>query len=243
MQNELPTGAGAAPALQAQGLARRFGMVWAVCGVDLRLGRSEGLLVAGRNGSGKSTLLRLLCGGLRPDRGEVLIEGRSDRPWLLSRSALLGHAAFTYEPLTALENLSLFARLTGRPADHRSLLERLGEVGLAEHADSAVRTFSAGMHQRLSLARLLLKQPTVALLDEPHASLDPAGARLVDSLVRRLRRDGVAVVLASHDLRRAPALCERAVLLERGRIRWAGSSADLPLRFGDAEPAWDEGAL
>ncbi|MGC4122679.1 MAG: heme ABC exporter ATP-binding protein CcmA [Myxococcales bacterium] len=232
---------GPAPALQAVGLAKRFGGQWAVAEVDLSLTAGEGLLVAGRNGSGKSTLLRLIAGALRPDRGEVAIAGRADRTGRLARSALLGHASATYEPLTALENLSLFARLLGRPADRHTLLGRLDEVGLAGQGDSLVETFSAGMHQRLSLARLLLQQPAVALLDEPHSALDPAGLTLVDSLVARMRRAGTAVVIASHDLRRAAALCDRAVLLESGRIQWAGPVAEFLARFG-AEPAWAEGA-
>jgi ABC-type transport system involved in cytochrome c biogenesis ATPase subunit len=90
----------------------------------------------------------------------VLVEGRGGRAALLARSALLGHASATYEPLTALENLALFARLLGLPSDRRSLLARLDEVGLtAAQADAAVETFSAGMHQRLALARLLLQRP------------------------------------------------------------------------------------
>ncbi|HEY3451860.1 MAG TPA: heme ABC exporter ATP-binding protein CcmA [Myxococcales bacterium] len=233
---------GPAPALQARCLSRRFGGQWAVVQVDLSLAAGEGLLVAGRNGSGKSTLLRLLSGALRADRGAILVEGSSDRSVLLARSALLGHSSGTYEPLTALENLSLFARLLGKPSDRRSLLSRLDEVGLSAHADSLVGTFSAGMHQRLSLARLLLQDPAVALLDEPHSALDPEGRRLVDALIARMKRAGTAVVLASHDLRRAAASCERAVLLDAGRIQWSGPAAELLMRHG-ADPAWGEGAL
>ncbi len=234
---------GPTPALQARGLARRLGGRWAVSGVSLSLRAGEALLVAGRNGSGKSTLLRLLAGALRADWGEVLVEGRGGRAALLARSALLGHASATYEPLTALENLALFARLLGLPSDRRSLLARLDEVGLtAAQADAAVETFSAGMHQRLALARLLLQRPAVALLDEPHSALDPEGLRLVDSSIERLKRSGAAVVLASHDLPRACAVCERAVLLEAGRIQWSGPPAELLRRLG-AEPAWSRGAL
>lgn len=239
---ELATAAARQPVLVASGLARRFGAVWAVAGVDLCLARGSVLLLAGPNGSGKSTLLRLLSGGLRADRGEVSIEGRRDRAGLLARSGLLGHATFTYEPLTALENLALFARLTGRPADRRSLVHRLDEVGLARHADDAVGTFSAGMHQRLSLARLLLQEPAVALLDEPHAGLDPQGCLLVDTAVARLSRAGAAVVLASHDLRRAMTLCDRAVFLRGGRIQWSGAASELQ-HSPEAQPSWGVGAF
>jgi len=234
---------GSTLALQATGLSRRFGRRWAVTGVDLSLAPGAGLLVAGRNGSGKSTLLRLLAGALRADRGEIRVQGRSDRTARLARCALLGHAAGTYEPLTALENLALFSRLLGKPADRRSLASRLDEVGLSSQADVPIQAFSAGMHQRLALARLLLQVPAVALLDEPHSALDPDGARLVDELIARMRRAGVAVVLASHHLPRAAALCDRALLLERGRIQWSGPASELARRLAEAAPSCDEGAL
>ena len=214
-------------ALEAERVGRRFGRLWAVSEVSLSVAPGEALLLAGRNGSGKSTLLRLLAGALRPDRGEVRLEGEAGLDALRRGAGLLAHSAFTYDPLTALENLELFARLLGRPADRASLLARLDEVGLADHACGQVHSFSAGMHQRLALARLLLQEPRVALLDEPHASLDPRGMRQIDEVVLGLKRRGVAVVLATHDLRRAAALCERGIILGAGRIQWAGSTSDL----------------
>lgn len=221
------TAARTAPALETCHLSRRFGLVWAVVDVALTLERGEALLVAGSNGSGKSTLLRLLAGALRPDRGEVRIHGLADRRDLLARTALLGHSPYTYESLTALENLELFAKLVGRPASRAALLERLEEVGLAAHADEPASRFSTGMGKRLSLARLLLQEPAVALLDEPHSALDAEGARKVDAVIQDLKRRGAAVVVASHHLARLACLCERGIVLERGRIQWAGLAGDL----------------
>lgn len=215
------------PLVEVRGLGRRFGRLWALAGVDLRLAPGEALLLAGSNGSGKSTLLRVLAGALRADRGEVLLRGASDRDALRRATALLGHASFTYEPLSALENLELFARLLGLPSGRAALLARLEEVGLAGSADAPVATFSAGMHKRLALARLRLQTPLVALLDEPHSALDPQGARLVDDTVRALKRAGAAVVLATHRLVQGASLCERGIVLERGRIQWEGAAKDL----------------
>jgi len=217
-----------APALVADGVGRRFGGTWAVCEVSFALAAGEAVLVAGRNGSGKSTLLRLLAGALRADRGQIRVEGHGSRAELRARTALLAHDTFAYEPLTALENLELFARVLRRPAGRKSLVARLVEVGLESSADAQVRTFSAGMHQRLALARLLLQEPTVALLDEPHAALDALGMRQVDELVLGLKRRGAAVVLATHDVRRTAALCERGIILERGRIQWTGPARTIP---------------
>jgi heme exporter protein A len=142
-------------------------------------------------------------------------------------SALFGHASYAYEPLTAVENLELFARLTGRDARRASLLSRLDEVGLGDRADSAVQGFSQGMQRRLALARLLLQEPRVALLDEPHSALDAEGARQIDEMVRSLKRRGVAVVIASHAIDRAAPLCEQGIVLERGRIQWSGPALDM----------------
>lgn len=237
-----PTGAAgtALPVLiEARGVCRRFGKQWALAGVDLALAPGEALLLAGRNGSGKSTLLRVLAGALRPDRGEVRLRGAVDRTALRRATGLLGHASFTYEPLSALENLELFARLLGAPAGRAALLARLDEVGLAESADLPVSTLSAGMRKRLALARLRLQAPRVALLDEPHSALDPEGARLVDATVRDLKRDGAAVVLATHRLERGAALCERGIVLQLGRIQWEGAARDL-LGSGPALEAREE---
>lgn len=227
MRENLPHSRQAPPAVEAQGLCRRYGRTWALAGVDLRVERGVGLLVAGRNGSGKSTLLRVLAGALRPDLGSLRIDGRPERDEIKRRTGLLGHASYTYEPLSAVQNLAVFTQMLGLSSNRDALMARLAQVGMGEHADKPVHSFSAGMRKRLALARTLLQEPAVLLLDEPYGQLDPEGFKLLDELAAAARARGSAVIIASHELARAARLCDQAVVLERGRVRWRGPSREL----------------
>ena len=226
---------GEQPAIEAIGLGRRYGRAWALIDVNLTVPRGSTVLIAGRNGSGKSTLLRVLGGALTPDLGRLRIEGcdaMADRTGLRRKVALLTHNTYAYETLSAFENLSVCARLLGRPADRPHLLALLAEIGLAARAHDPVHTFSAGMRKRLAFARLLLQEPAVALLDEPYAQLDPPGLRFVDQLVPRLQRAGTTVLVAEHLLERGAELCERGIVLDRGRVVWTGAAQKLPAEGG-----------
>lgn len=232
------------PAIVARELFRRYGRRYALLGVSFEVAEGALVMLAGRNGSGKSTLLRVLATALRPDGGEALIHGHDllqETEAVRRQTALLSHRANLYEPLTALENLALHARLLGRDASRGALLERLREVDLAERADDPVSAFSAGMRQRLALCRVLLKDARIVLLDEPYGHLDPPGFRLVDRLLESLRAQGRTVLMATHLLARGRSLCDHALLLEAGRLDFAGPARDLKEREGDAPFA--EGAL
>jgi heme ABC exporter ATP-binding subunit CcmA len=229
-------------AVVTRSLARRYGRRFALFDVSFEVPAGACVMLTGRNGSGKTTLLRVLSTLLRPDRGEVRVLGhdaRAEAEAVRRRTALLGHRAFLYEPLTALENLALPARLLGRESGRAALVERLREVGLAERADDPVSTFSAGMRQRLALARVLLKDAEVVLLDEPYGHLDPPGFRLVDGLLEALRGKGRTVLMATHLLERGREHCERALVLEAGRLVFSGPTSDLP--GGMDEAAFAEG--
>jgi ABC-type multidrug transport system ATPase subunit len=181
----------------------------------------------------------VLAGALSPDLGTLRIEGHdsiADRTGLRRQVALLTHHTFAYESLTAIENLRVFAGLLGRPADRKSLLTLLEEMGLGARADDAVHTFSAGMRKRLAFARVLLQKPAVVLLDEPYAQLDPPGLRFVDNLVPRLKAEGVTVLVAEHLLERGAQLCDRGIVLDRGRVIWSGAARDLPTESGLIQP-------
>lgn len=222
-------------AIEARGLGRRYGRAWALVEVALSVPRGTTVLVAGRNGSGKSTLFRVLAGALAPDAGSLNIEGSDaldDRQGLRRKVALLTHHTFAYETLSAYENLRVFARLGGLASDRASLMGVLEQVGLAGRAGDAVNTFSAGMRKRLAFARVLQQRPAVVLLDEPYAQLDPPGLAFVDALVPRLKAGGATVLVAEHLLERSAELCERGVVLERGRVAWEGAARDLPAHGG-----------
>ncbi|MEE2775858.1 MAG: heme ABC exporter ATP-binding protein CcmA [Acidobacteriota bacterium] len=220
-------------AIEARALGRRYGRSWALAHLDLEVAEGEALLVAGANGSGKTTLLRIVSGLLRPTAGEITVLGadpRSERLACRSRLSLVSHRGYLYERLTALESVRLWGRAAGKPADGARLAGVLAEVGLTERASSLVSTFSAGMRKRLTLARSRIEEPDLLLLDEPFAALDAEGQELVAQWVRETRDRGATVVVASHQLRQASVLCDRAILLEDGQRVWRGAAAELPER-------------
>lgn len=197
------------------------------------------MMVAGRNGSGKTTLLRTLGTAIRPDGGAGLVEGFDlvrEREEVRRRTALLSHAAYTYEALTAMENLRISARMLGTEEGSPDLTDLLDQVGLAERQDDPVATFSAGMRKRLAIARVLLQAAPVVFLDEPYGQLDPPGFRFVDHLVAVCRERGATVLVSTHQLERGAALCDLGIVLTRGRITWSGPAAELPSR-GGIDPA------
>jgi heme exporter protein A len=225
------TAAEAVFAVSAAGVCRRYGRRWALVDVGLQLPTGRALMIAGRNGSGKSTLLRVLATAIRPDRGVALVLGldvQREREGVRRVTSLLAHESQHYEALTALDNLRIAARFLGRDASRQAMRAALAEVDLAERADDAVTSFSAGMRKRLSLARTLLKDAAVVLLDEPYAALDPPGFRLVDRLLEGLRARGRTVLLATHLLEHGRALCDDAIVLEAGRVALACPARDLP---------------
>jgi heme exporter protein A len=220
-----------AMAIQAAGLCRRYQRRWVLVDVGLEVPWGSVWMVAGHNGAGKSTLLRILGGAIRPDLGAGTVAGWRlvhDRQAVRRSSALLGHSSGVYPSLSALENLRIAARFLGRDAGRRPLLEHLERVGLAERADDPVATFSAGMRKRAALALVLLKDAPVVLLDEPYGELDPAGFHFVDDVVRELRGRGATVLVATHLLERGAELCDRALLLDHGRLVWSGPAAEVP---------------
>lgn len=210
--------------LETVELSKRYGARWALVRASFRLARGETAMLAGRNGSGKSTLLRVLATALRPDLGSARVAGLDvveDRDEVRRETALLDHRSHVYDAFSALENLELLARFLGGDGRDRAMAV-LDEVGLADRAGDAVSGFSAGMRKRLALARVLLKAPQVALLDEPYGELDPPGFRLVDGVLDRLRRRGATVLMATHLVDRGREHCDRALVLAAGRVAWEG---------------------
>jgi heme exporter protein A len=233
------------PAVDARGLCRRYGRRWALVDVSFRIEPGRSVMLAGRNGSGKSTLLRLVATAIRPDRGSATVMGHDllrDREAVRRQTALLSHASYLYESLTAAENLEIAARFIGRDPGRAALLPLLAEVELAERADDPVHTFSAGMRKRLALARMLLQEGGLVLLDEPYGELDPPGFRLVDRLFGAFKARGATVLMATHLLDRGAALCDEGMVLESGRLRWQGAARDLPAQGGLDPATLPEGA-
>lgn len=218
------------PVLGARGLVREYGPVVAVDGVDLALAEGEFLTIFGPNGAGKSSLLGMLGGAMRPTRGTVLIRGRelayADVEWR-HRVGILSHRGFLYGRLTAEENLRFYGRLFGLDDLDRRIPERLARVGLAERAGFQARHLSHGMRQRLALARALLHDPDVVLLDEPYTGLDPSAATVLRTVLAELRDGCRTVVMVTHNLLQGLELATRAAIQVAGRFAWEGSGPDL----------------
>ena len=215
------------PAVETEGLSRRYGRRWALRDVSVAVPKGAVVMLAGRNGSGKSTLLRVLATALHPDHGRARVLGldvRREREAVRRKVALLSHHSYLYEALSARENLAVAARFLGRPDD----LALLARVGLAARADDPVLSFSAGMRKRLALARVLLQQADVVLLDEPYGELDPPGFDLLDGAIAELKARGSTVVMATHLVERGRRLCDRALMLEDGQLAWSGVAAAMP---------------
>ena len=208
--------------IEARLLRKSFGPVPALRGVslDLQVGELVGLL--GSNGAGKTTLIRCLASLVRPDGGQVLVNGEdlfgSSSARLRARLGLVGHQTLLYDSLTAEENLSFYASLYEVAAAPRRIGMLLEEFGLLHRSQEPVRALSRGMQQRLALARAFLHEPEILLLDEPAAGLDPAAGELLQNRLEGLRQRGGAALIASHDIAATLALADRYVMLRAGRL-------------------------
>ena len=208
-------------AVDLRAVTRLFGPAPALVRVDLAIERGEVVVLRGPNGAGKSTLLRIVATALSPTYGGGSVLGFdlvTEREEIRRRSELLTHRTRLYEELTARENLELFADLLGIPDDRvREALER---VALADVADERVRTFSAGMRQKVAVARAIVRDPELLLLDEPTTGLDAASRLAVDEMMLRASREGRTLVIATHhDV--APGLAARVVTLRDGAVEAA----------------------
>ncbi len=216
------------PAVWCSGLRKRYGRQTAVDDVSFTVARGEVLGLLGPNGAGKTSVIKMLLGLVRPDAGEVMLLGRrSSDP--RSRSAV-GYLPelFRYQPwLTAAEVLDLHVRLARVDVGAAERRECLALVGLAGRTDDRVGGFSKGMQQRLGLAVALVARPELVVLDEPTSALDPIGRVDVRDLVLSLKSRGVAVLLNSHLIGEVERVCDRVVILDKGRVAASGTLAEL----------------
>jgi linearmycin/streptolysin S transport system ATP-binding protein len=225
-------------ALSLVDVRARYGRCLAVDGVSLEVSRGEILGLLGPNGSGKSTLLAVAAGVLDPAEGFVAIDGRPRAADPLAFAARIGfvpQACALYDELTLSENLHFFGKLYGLSGHdlRRRVVRGLARFGLTGRGGQRVELLSGGLKQRLNLAVALIHDPPVLLLDEPAAALDPAARDALQSDLTRLRDDGHAILLSTHQVDEAEAGCDRVAVLDRGRLVACGKPADVL----HAEPA------
>jgi ABC-2 type transport system ATP-binding protein len=215
-------------AIWASGLRKRYGAHRAVDDVSLTVGRGEVVGLLGPNGAGKTTVIKMLLGLVRPDAGEAMLLGQPATDPLSRRRVGYLPELFRYQPwLSAVEVITLHVRLSGLDVPARTRRETLALVGLAQRATDRVGGFSKGMQQRLGLAVALVAGPELVVLDEPTSALDPLGRVDVRDIVLGLRERGVAVLLNSHLIGEVERVCDRVVILDRGRVAASGSLAEL----------------
>jgi ABC-2 type transport system ATP-binding protein len=217
-----------AAAIWCSGLRKRYGRRQAVDDVSMEVGRGEVVGLLGPNGAGKTTVIKMLLGLVRPDAGEALLLGRPATDDACRARVGYLPELFRYQPwLSAAEVVALHVRLSGLDVPVPEQHERLALVGLAERAGDRVGGFSKGMQQRLGLAVALVARPELVVLDEPTSALDPLGRVDVRDIVLGLRESGVAVLLNSHLIGEVERVCDRVIILDRGRVAASGTLAEL----------------
>lgn len=199
------------PLLRLDQVTKKFGTTTAVRNVSLEIYAGDYLAIFGPNGAGKTTLLRIIASLTQPNSGKVEFFGLPDDS-ARSRVGYVSHQSLLYNELTGFENLVFYARLYGinRPC-HRSK-KILARMGVHQARDQLVRGYSRGMKQRLTLARALLHEPRLLLLDEPYTGLDQHGCRLLTDILKTLKNEGRTILLVTHNINEGLELCTRAVI-------------------------------
>ena len=211
----------------AENVYRTFAWTPVLRDISCTVGVGQALAIFGPNGAGKTTLLRILATLLRPSSGSLrLFELPAHDPRVRRRIGFLGHDSFLYPDLTPVENLRFYARAYRLDDASARIHAMLDYVGLQDWATTPIRSLSRGMEQRLALARTLLHEPDLLLLDEPYTGLDHEAVQLLHTTLLRAKQAGKTIVFSSHDFERGLALCSRALILSRGRIVW--QSVDTP---------------
>lgn len=211
--------------IETQGVGRQFAGVHAVDRVDLQVTAGEAVALFGPNGAGKTTLLRMIATLLRPTRGSLRLFGRSvsdGGAQARRRIGFLSHHSFLYPDLTPTENLEFYARMFRISAPRARVRELLAQVGLIGWAHRPVRTLSRGLEQRCGLARALLHEPDLLLMDEPFTGLDADAANMLRTMLQQAHARGSTLIMTTHDLAQGFQLCRRAIVLVRGRLVWSG---------------------
>lgn len=220
------------PVIQVDGLTRRYGGVTAVDGVSFSVGRGEIFGLLGPNGAGKTTTILMLLGLTEVTAGTARVLGLDPVREPLAVKHRIGYlpdAVGFYDHLTATENLIYTARLIGIPRAERDerIASGLEQVRLSDVANKKVGTFSRGMKQKLGIAELLMKRAEIVILDEPTSGLDPQSTAELLAIIRALKRDGVTVMLSSHQLDQVQSICDRVALFHAGRIALIGAVPEL----------------
>lgn len=218
--------------IEVHGVTKSFGYHLVLRGIDLQLKRGEFLAIFGRNGAGKTTFLKVLATLLKPSSGSVRLAGLdlNDNAMEIRRKiGVVSHQTFLYDELTAYENLQFYGRMYDVPDLEERVHELIAKVGLTSCIHDRVRTLSRGMQQRLAIARAMVHDPSILLLDEPETGLDQYASAMLRELLVTFDAEERTVVMTTHSLERGLQMGNRIVILSKGRIAYEGSNEDLNL--------------
>ncbi|MCP4166413.1 MAG: heme ABC exporter ATP-binding protein CcmA [Chloroflexi bacterium] len=227
--------------VEIKGLRKSFGRHRVLRGVDLSIDTGSSVVLLGPNGAGKTTLLRILSTLSRPTSGQVMVAGvdvTSNPEGIRQYLGLVGHAPLLYDDLTAAENLEFYARLYGMKQADARIDELLRRVGLYNRRKDPVRTYSRGMVQRMAIARALLHNPPILLLDEPDTGLDPQAAEMMTDLLREIGGSERTLLMTTHHLERGLDLADRVVILNGGTLVYDAAASELS--YEDLRPLYDK---
>lgn len=218
--------------LEAKQLSKSFGPQRVLLNLDLSLQSGEIVCLLGQNGVGKTTLIRLLSGLLKPTAGEISIDGKPvdfNQSLIRRTIGLILHQTFLYEQLTGLENLQFYARLYEARLSDSDLRQILARVGLGKVRPVPVRSYSRGMKQRLTIARALLNDPQILLLDEPYTGLDQQGCAMLNQLLLEEKEKQRIILVTTHELSFIRQVASRFEILYHGKIAASIPNSNLSL--------------
>ncbi|NQT72150.1 MAG: heme ABC exporter ATP-binding protein CcmA [Chloroflexi bacterium] len=219
-------------AIEAKGLSKSFGGLFALKGIDLSINEGECVALFGPNGAGKTTLIKVLTTLSRPANGKVLIAGEDIKKNAVAvrrRIGVVSHQTFLYDNLTAYENLKFYGKMYDVPDLEQRIVDVITKVGLESRLRDRVGIFSRGMQQRLSIARAILHDPPIMLLDEPETGLDEQARSTLSELLKTLVAGNRTVLLTTHNLEWGFALADRLAILVKGKIVYEDSKQSLDM--------------
>ncbi len=220
------------PAITIEKIAKSYGNVLALNGINTVIDKGEVRGLLGANGSGKSTLMKILLGLVKPDNGLVTVEEINPAENPVAVRQLVGYVPETprlYEFLSGIEYLDFVADLHAIPPEIKKqrIDEYLGAFGLKEQGNDLISGYSLGMRQKIAISAALMHRPKVLILDEALNGLDPRTAKIVKDTITKLASDGVTVLFSTHVLEIAEAICQRITILDKGRVLAEGSMNEL----------------
>ncbi|WP_042458272.1 heme ABC exporter ATP-binding protein CcmA [Neobacillus dielmonensis] len=190
-------------------------------GIDIKVSKGETVAILGPNGAGKSTLLKIIAGLIKPTSGLVKMKGldiKKDGFEIKKSIGYLPHASLLYDHYSPLENLVFFGKLYGVEQVEERAVQLVKEVGLSFFLHDPVKNFSRGMVQRIAIARAIIHDPEILLLDEPHTGLDQGAMTILNNVILTMKNKGTTTLMVTHDFKQAAEICDRIIIIKNGKL-------------------------